>query len=572
MRIFITGCIIAWLTVPGLLAEPATNATMGDVVQVLESILTEAQRQERVSGDMSAMIKEFRKLVEDLTSNGLLSDVKGQDLSNMADVLATTDRNHVQAAARKLRDAGAGKTDRKPNIAAATVEIQSALGKLKALLREANALRAGDMLTAEIERMIKDETVVMDRSMSLGKDILAGKTDSADNDLGKEQERIASSAGDLEKLLKEALANEITDEGKIRLQGADQIMTEERVKGRLDLAAESIEKKDLMAAVSEQKQAIDALRAMLKSLRPDGLDALLAAKETLQSILDGQKDVREKTSTTPEQFKTNSPALKIAQADLKKRLEDALKAMDQAKKDGMGKKGGKEDKKGEGEVKGGKKDPVPNSKATESKMKGTSPSGKGKASENNAPQEKKPEDGGSDPTEKPGQGAKKPMDDAEKALTTQSQPEAIQSQKDAEDALKSAIEQLEQQLLAKQFPGMPKGKAAEMMKVKASIVKMKAKPGMKPGDPELAKAMAELAAMQAPPMPPGPVMPPLPPGEGAKVFMKQGVYGVKPEGDKADINSMASKERDTLGKNFARQLPREYRDMLRAYYEKLAKE
>ena len=64
----------------------------------------------------------------------------------------------------------------------------------------------------------------------------------------------------------------------------------------------------------------------------------------------------------------------------------------------------------------------------------------------------------------------------------------------------------------------------------------------------------------------------MPPGLGAKVFMKTAVYGVKPGSDKSDINSLAGRERDTLGRNFARQLPREYRDMLRAYYEKLARE
>ncbi|MEI6218277.1 MAG: hypothetical protein WCP86_05215, partial [bacterium] len=380
--------------------------------------------------------------------------------------------------------------------------------------------------------------------------------------------------GELEGLLKEALANEVTDEGKVRFQEADEIMQRERVKGRLDVATESITKKDLMSAVAEQEFALQALRDMLKALQPDSLDPMLRVASDLKDILKDQTNLTVQTSG--DQFKSNAPALQLSQADLKKRLEKAMKMLEDAKKDGMAKAGGKEKKAGEGEVKGGKKiPPVPNSKATESKMKGESPSGTGKASENNAPQTTKPKDGSSDPTDKPGDGPEKSMLEAEKAINQKQQDQAVKAQTDAANKLAEAISKIEKAIIAAKTPGMAPGMAQKIADQKKAIEDMKGskKPGDAAMEAALAKAMKELAQMQAPAKPPGLFEPPSEPKGpmGPRDFKKNGVYGDKPDADSSVISSLGAQEREAIGRNFAQELPREYRDMLKAYYEKLSK-
>ncbi|MEI8004432.1 MAG: hypothetical protein WCG94_08835, partial [Methanothrix sp.] len=367
-------------------------------------------------------------------------------------------------------------------------------------------------------------------------------------------------------MLKEALANEVTDEGKVRFQEADEIMQRERVKGRLDVATESITKKDLMSAVADQEFALQALRDMLKALQPDSLDPMLRVASDLKDILKDQTNLTVQTSG--DQFKSNAPALQLSQADLKKRLEKAMKMLEDAKKDGMAKAGGKEKKAGEGEVKGGKKiPPVPNSKATESKMKGESPSGTGKASENNAPQTTKPKDGSSDPTDKPGDGPEKSMLEAEKAINQKQQDQAVKAQTDAANKLAEAISKIEKAIIAAKTPGMAPGMAQKIADQKKAIEDMKGskKPGDAAMEAALAKAMKELAQMQAPAKPPGLFEPPSEPKApmGPRDFKKNGVYGDKPDADSSVISSLGAQEREAIGRNFAQELPREYRDMLK---------
>ncbi|MEI6218439.1 MAG: hypothetical protein WCP86_06035, partial [bacterium] len=66
MRIVLTICAIAVMAASQVFAAPTTGASSGDVSKILEAILSEAQHQEKVSGDMSAMIVEFRRLVADM--------------------------------------------------------------------------------------------------------------------------------------------------------------------------------------------------------------------------------------------------------------------------------------------------------------------------------------------------------------------------------------------------------------------------------------------------------------------------------------------------------------------------
>ncbi|MEI6970116.1 MAG: hypothetical protein WCL44_01245 [bacterium] len=337
MRRLLTIIAVALILVPAaMLASAATNDPAGDVVRTLETILAEAQRQERVSGDITVMIRDFRRLVEDLTSNGLVADAKGQELMAMADELDTTDRSHVRTAAGKLRDAAAARRGRKPHIVEAAAEIRAAVGRIKSLLRDANALRAGDMLVGELDIIIREQERLLERSTALGRDMLAGKTDlPAGDELRKDLENTAGSISEFEKVLNDALIGEMSVSGRSRFEAVDRILTGENVKGRIDLAAENLSKMDVMSAVAEQKQALRATKEMLRALQPDSLEPLIEARQELASILNDQAELRKGTDTTAEQFGKSAASLRLEQANLARQLAGAATPLAEAAKSGM---------------------------------------------------------------------------------------------------------------------------------------------------------------------------------------------------------------------------------------------
>jgi hypothetical protein len=56
-----------------------------------------------------------------------------------------------------------------------------------------------------------------------------------------------------------------------------------------------------------------------------------------------------------------------------------------------------------------------------------------------------------------------------------------------------------------------------------------------------------------------------------KVFQKIAVEGDGPEDQQTEWQVLARRDRASLNENFARELPLEYRELLKNYYERLAK-
>lgn len=81
----------------------------------------------------------------------------------------------------------------------------------------------------------------------------------------------------------------------------------------------------------------------------------------------------------------------------------------------------------------------------------------------------------------------------------------------------------------------------------------------------------------APPVPPGPQDPSVqPPGDPSMVddmwmYMPGAVSGNKPKGGRQEWEVLGQRDRAALNENFARELPLEYRAVLKDYYERLAK-
>lgn len=565
-------------------ADGVSEAALRDEV---EQILQEAQRQERVSGAMAGAIRDFERLVADLKANQLLEEAKGEELAAAAETLDATDRANVRVAARMLRDAGTDAGGRPEKIGSAETEIRTALERLQALLRQANALQAGEMLHALLAKLIQEQEALTARSTEVGKELLAEAPALSHQPeaLSREQEEVGKKAAQLEDLLREALAGEMTPTGRERLGEAARIMSEERVRGRLGLAAEGLARQDLMYAVGEQNQALDALRRMAKALSPDAPLITPALREKMAAILDAQKALREKTEgTAKDQFDKQAPDLQLSQKDLENRLAEALKAMQNAESKKMPSDArpapkpndykmpamGKEDKKGgEGKV-SNKSNKELAAKPFPSKMQGSSTSGFGKAGDN-PPPDKPAKEGGSDPTEEAGFGPQKAMVEADRALSQKQQQNAVNAMRNAEQEMASVLKAMEQQMLAQSRPKSPP--ASRPATPKASKPQNSPPAGSEPspsqGPPS--EDDSEQQARSEPDLMPQPA-PPEPGKKGRQDFMKTGVYGARPDGTRSGWSSLGQRERDALGQNFARELPREYRDMLRAYYQTLAKE
>ena len=575
--------IVAFALASGMPAAAVPKAAAPDAAALrdIEKILQEASRQEQVSGAMAGAIADFRKLVNDLQANALLTEAKGEELVAVAETLDATDRSNVRVAAGKLRDAGRDSAGRQKNLSSAETEIQTALERLQALLRQANALQAGEMVNALIAKIIEEQERVTAKSTDLGKELLAeaATLSQQPEDLAREQQRVADRAAQLEDLLKKALADEMTASGRERLREAATIMEEERVRGRLGVAAESVRTKDLMHAVAEQKLALDALRRMAKALSPDAPVLTQETREKLSEILKAQSDLRDKTAKLPkDQFDKAAPDLQLLQKDLENRLKEALKAMQESKLNAKAadeKKGGKapdEKKGGEGKVNNKSNQEIA-AKPFESKMQGNATGGFGKAGDN-PPPSKPREEGGSDPTDKAGAGPEKAMVEADKALSQKQQENAVTAQRNAEQALQDMLKAMEQQLLAQQQRPPKKQTGNQPMNARPSKPQKNAQPTAGPPSPNQAPPPEDDQDQQAkndPDLLPMPA-PPDPGTKGRKDFVKTGVYGARPANEHSQWDPLSRGERDALSQNFARELPREYRDMLRAYYEKLARQ
>jgi hypothetical protein len=558
--------MLALLAAQRGISAPAGGSDL-ESLQSMEKILREAQRQERVSGDMMRTIRDFRQLVVELQSNGMLEEAKGAEMVALAETLDATDRTNVKVAAEKLRDAGKSAAASKTNLTAAEAEIQTALDKLQALLRDANALQASEMLNGLLTRIIEQQAQLTEKSTGVGKELLAEVENLSQRpeDLSKEQERVAGLTAQLEELLKEAVKNETTAVIKLRLMDAATIMEEERVRGRLGVAAESLGARDFMYAVAEQTAALKALRDMAKALSPDASLLNSANIATINAIRTDQTNLLEKVKNmTDEEFKKKANDLLLAQKELEKRLKDALAAMKNAKPGG----GKKPDKVPEGSV---NNPPTADVKAKpfESKMKGNATGGFGKAGDNPPPPGERKE-GGSDPTDKAGAGPEKAMVDAQKDISQKDQPQAMADMKKAADDLGKIADEIAKAIMKQGGPKValavkPGGKAKPDPNGKPASAPSKdpPPPNQEPPDPNAKIPPPSLEVTPAPPDPKA---------VGKREFMVTGVYGVRPAGGTSDINTLASRDRDSLGDNFARELPREYRDMLKAYYETLARE
>src|SRR6516162_5310149 len=145
-----------------LLALPASGRALetapqekSDALQRSQQILAEEQRQHTVGQKLRGAFQHFEELVEDLQSNGMITESKAADLTPAIKVLKKVADKHVEAAREHLQKARRG-PDSLDHLKAADREIDEALALLNELLKLAGTLEKKENVTKEIEQIIKD--------------------------------------------------------------------------------------------------------------------------------------------------------------------------------------------------------------------------------------------------------------------------------------------------------------------------------------------------------------------------------------------------------------------------------
>ncbi|MCE5278986.1 MAG: hypothetical protein ABFD92_19355 [Planctomycetaceae bacterium] len=264
-----TGCLF------GQTASSALPAESPSLAGVLDAILQEAQRQEKVSGDMVRLLGQFRALVNDLQSNKLLSEANGESLNHMAAVIATTDRAHVRAAAAALRTAGTDASSHAAHVRGAAEQIQQALELLTELLRQSDALAAGEAIDINIAQIMIEQKGLLDETVQIAKTSLSdpSKADVHAPALAARQEKIADRVTSLQGLLGTILEAQTNPKMRERLERAVNLMDERKIDVPLQTASRDITQRDMLAAVGLQKQGLKDLKELADILSADSKDS-----------------------------------------------------------------------------------------------------------------------------------------------------------------------------------------------------------------------------------------------------------------------------------------------------------
>ncbi|MCY2930674.1 MAG: hypothetical protein NTV86_14485 [Planctomycetota bacterium] len=499
-----------------------------DEQDAADAILRQAGNQEAVRGQMAGLAQNFRAMVDDMVSNGNLSEKKGQEITRLVEGITSTDVNHVRKAADLLRQAYAQEraretVARKESLGAAGDEVQNALDKLNALLRQANALRAGEMISVELEAVIRGQTALIADTMRVGKEVLAGqeKLSLEPGKIGEDQEALAERTSGVKELVHVALGEETTIEGAGPLKRAMAFLDEEKIDARMHMAARNIEQRDMLPGLAEQKQALVALNQLVKILGQDDLAAQKDLLEKAKNILAAQTKLRTALEgMNADQFKDKAAQLNAEQKDLENQLETLMK--DLANQDA-----------------------------------------------------ELPE----------GEEAKEAMDDASDDLGERKQSKAAEDMKLAEEALGEVIESVTQTIPEEedQAPGHAEPQNMQTMAQEGHSQGMRSSPGEGQGTKKPGKGEGQAKGGKAKPAKPNPNGPPTP-GPAQKggpisqfgnpaSFKGKGLYGVRGGNEAAPSTSLGKRDQMALDENFgqAQDLPREYREMLKAYYDKLSR-
>jgi hypothetical protein len=306
----------------------ASEISSADFLRLADRLLDEVQRQHNVNQRMAATVGDLTMLIDDLTSNDLLREGKGDELKRIVTVLGVLNVRHVPNAAQYLEAARARLEALKPNLDKADTEIALILKQIESMINKADKFQQADDLLSELRVIIRKQDTAIAETATWFKALLADTAaDSRKDELAGRQSDLARDVARFRTHLKESADAAGDPDSKARLDRANTAMNGMKTEQTMTSAAREIGAKKAMTAAGLQKNALADLREIEKLLQADSLALqnaeLKAAKEDLEKLLKDQQDLRAKTEKAPLDKPEPRKDLVTQQRDLENRTDKA---------------------------------------------------------------------------------------------------------------------------------------------------------------------------------------------------------------------------------------------------------
>ena len=211
----------------------------------------EEQRQHHVGNKLVRVAQDFRNLVDDLESNGILKSNQVLELKKAVDTLETVGNGHIKKAREHLHGPPK-KLDEPEHLEAANQEIELALQKLNSLVQLAGSLEQTDRIRDDINVLIKEQAKLVEEAKKLAKEIATGKAKDPEpmlKALAEVEKGIAEKLKTLPEKLKDAAKGADADM-KPKLKDALEVFKKNELDDKANSAADNLEKKDTALSAS----------------------------------------------------------------------------------------------------------------------------------------------------------------------------------------------------------------------------------------------------------------------------------------------------------------------------------
>ena len=298
------------------------------VLQTSERIRKLERRQKDVGRQLGSASGKIESLLRDLKSNDLEEKGKSGDINKMNGSLLEV-KDDLPTAEATLATARAKIENAYPHLDTAGTQVSQIILDLSRILNASETAILAEDLLREIRELIKRETFIWRETREWGKVlILSPEIAAADKPrVARAQGEVVRSLDQFDDALKEALEKVSDAMLSRRFKKGMEIIEEKNPAGSLRRALAFIDQGDVPGAteaVQRQAEAIEILKEIERALSTD--DDELARKEDLleelKRILDEQIDLKEEVEEAGDALKDASE-LQADQLELKDELDEA---------------------------------------------------------------------------------------------------------------------------------------------------------------------------------------------------------------------------------------------------------
>ena len=298
------------------------------VLQTSERIRKLERRQKDVGRQLGSASGKIESLLRDLKSNDLEEKGKSGDINKMNGSLLEV-KDDLPTAEATLATARAKIENAYPHLDTAGTQVSQIILDLSRILNASETAILAEDLLREIRELIKRETFIWRETRGWGKVlILSPEIAAADKPrVARAQGEVVRSLDQFDDALKEALEKVSDAMLSRRFKKGMEIIEEKKPAGSLRRALAFIDQGDVPGAteaVQRQAEAIEILKEIERALSTD--DDELARKEDLleelKRILDEQIDLKEEVEEAGDALKDASE-LQADQLELKDELDEA---------------------------------------------------------------------------------------------------------------------------------------------------------------------------------------------------------------------------------------------------------